>query len=103
MDRTGSFTIYRLEEIDAIVEAIPKQFWGNVLLPIIITRRRDLGGGAYMISGSQANIYLILSSFNQLLQFDSWKLEQSENQIVYKYNLRSIRKKWKTVSVIAFS
>jgi len=102
-DRTGSFIEYRLEEIEEIKSLIPKQFWGKVLLPIIITRRRDLGEGAFMVSGSDENFYLIKSSITNLPKYDLWRLNTEGNKTIYKLNLRTIRKKWNTTSVLAFA
>ncbi len=102
--RDGDLTSLDLDEIEKIKELIPEKFWNQVLLPIIIIRRRDLGTAAFTVGGSDANLYIIQSIFEELPDFDMWKLSKSDKpKVFYRPHIRDIRKSYPTVTVIGFT
>lgn len=101
--RDGHFHQFDIEELTAIKEKIPKQYWGHVQLPILITRRRELGTGVYVIGGSESNLYLALSVLKDLPNFDTWRIRSDKNYTIYTIDLRQIRKVMSTTTTVAFS
>jgi len=101
--RDGQFSNFNDDEIELIKELIPEKYWRQVLLPIIIIRRRDLGQSAYTVGGSDPNRYIIESIFDELPSFELWRLEKEETRIFYKPHIRQIRKKYKSTTVIGFT
>lgn len=101
--RDGTFNEIEQKEIERIKNLVPDQFKGQVLLPIIITRRRDLGLGAYTVGGSDPNLYVILSLFDELPDYKRWKTNKREKYVLYRYQLRKIRKEYPTSTVIALA
>ena len=101
--RDGTFNDIESKEIERIKNLVPDQFKGQVLLPIIITRRRDLGRGAYTVGGSDPNLYVILSLFDELPDYKRWKSKKRERYILYRYQLRKIRTEYPTSTVLAFA
>jgi len=93
-------------EIQFLQSLCPENKLNSVYLPIIIVRRRDLGEGAYIISGESIEEFLVLKAINK------WKgdweefLKEKEKRhyfYLYKPDLLEIRKKLSTCTVIAFS
>lgn len=101
--RDGTFNEIEQKEIERMKNLVPDQFKGQVLLPIIITRRRDLGLGAYTVGGSDPNLYVILSLFDELPDYKRWKTDKREKYVLYRYQLRKIRKEYPTSTVIALA
>lgn len=101
--RDGTFQAFEEEELEYIKEKIPKTYWGHVLLPILITRRRDMGGSEFIVGGSEQNLYLVKSTILDLPRFDIWRIEDDKKYLIYRYQIKGIRKKLPTTSVIAFS
>lgn len=101
--RDNNIIEFDKDELEFIKDKIPQSAWNQVQLPIIITRRRDKGKSAYSISGGDPNVYLILSLFDDLGSYEYWRLNKREDYTIYKYQLRRIRKKFPTVSIIAFA
>ena len=101
--RDGQFTPFDEDELVKIKKLIPEQFWGHILLPIIITRRRDLGEGIFTVGGSDANLYLVQQTYSELPIYDIWRVSENKENIVYKYNLRKVKKELKTTTVIAIT
>jgi uncharacterized protein (UPF0216 family) len=101
--RDGELTSIDPKEIDRIKELIPNRYWSSVLLPIIIIRRRDLGQSAFTVGGSEQNLYIIQSLFDELPPFEVWKVTAEKNKVFYRPHIREIRKSYPTASVIGFS
>ncbi|MDH5402133.1 MAG: DUF61 family protein [Candidatus Heimdallarchaeota archaeon] len=101
--RDGDFIEFDTQEVEAIKEIIPEKYWGQVLLPIIITRRRDLGSSAFSVGGSDPNFYIILSLFEELKDYTIWKLDNQLTNIFYRPQIKKIRKVFPTTTVIAFT
>lgn len=101
--RDGSIIQFDQKEIEFIKQLIPKNYWNQVLLPIIITRRRDLGAGSFTVGGSDPNLYIILSLFEKLPKYEIWKINKRESYVIYKPQLKKIRKELDTTTTIAFS
>ncbi|MHA2249210.1 MAG: DUF61 family protein [Candidatus Kariarchaeaceae archaeon] len=101
--RDGHFNQFEEEELTRMKELIPQQYWGHILLPIILTRRKDLGEGAYSVSGSDANLYIILQLFEDLPSYDIWRIGADKDFTIYKYNLRKIKKELNSTTVIGFT
>ncbi|MCE7734555.1 MAG: DUF61 family protein [Candidatus Heimdallarchaeota archaeon] len=100
--RDGHYHEFNESELEQIKEKIPKQYWGHVQLPILMTRRRELGSGIYVIGGSEANLYLITSIVKELPKFDIWRISGEKNFRIYTIDLRQIRKKMPSTTVVAF-
>ncbi len=100
--RDGHFHEFDETELDSIKEKIPKQYWGHVQLPILMTRRREMGSGIYVIGGSEANLYLVLSIVRDLPNYDTWRISGEKNFNIYTIDLRQIRKKMSSTTVVAF-
>ncbi|MHA2033403.1 MAG: DUF61 family protein [Candidatus Kariarchaeaceae archaeon] len=100
--RDGHFHEFNTDEINQIKEKIPKQYWGHVQLPILITRRREMGPGIYVVGGSEANLYLVLSVARDIPKFDTWRLTSEKDFNIFTLDLRKIRKLMPTTTVIAF-
>jgi len=100
--RDGHFLEFNHTELDLIKEKIPKQYWGHVQLPILITRRREMGSGVYIIGGSEANLYLALSIVRDVPNFDIWRIRGEKNFNIYTIDLHKIRKEMPSTTVIAF-
>jgi uncharacterized protein (UPF0216 family) len=101
--RDGEFTPFDEDELAKIQKLIPEQYWGHVLLPIIITRRRDLGDAVFTVGGSDANLYIVKQTYTELPSYDVWRVSVDKENILYKYNLRAIRKEFNTTTVIAIT
>lgn len=101
--RDGYFNSFDEKELEKMRKLIPKQFWGHVILPIIITRRRDLGKGVFSVGSSEANLYLIRQLITDLPSYDIWRINGDKNFTIYKIYLRKIRKEFSTTTVIAFT
>ncbi|MHA2402807.1 MAG: hypothetical protein ACXADH_07440, partial [Candidatus Kariarchaeaceae archaeon] len=65
--------------------------------------RRDLGDDVFTVGGSDANLYLVQQTYSELPIYDIWRVSENKENIVYKYNLRKIRKELNTTSVIAIT
>lgn len=100
--RDGHFHEFNKIELDIIKEKIPKQYWGHVQLPILMTRRREMGSGIYVIGGSEANLYLVLSIVRDLPNFDTWRISGEKDFNIYTIDLRQIRKHMSSTTVVAF-
>jgi len=102
--RDGQFSDFNSDEIESIKEIIPEKYWKQVLLPIIILRRRDLGAGAFTVGGTDPNRYLIEKLFaDDLPSFEIWRVEKKDIKIFYKPQVRIIRKTYPSTTVIGFS
>ncbi len=101
--RDGHFHEFNLDELTIIKEKIPKQYWGHIQLPILLTRRRELGSGVYIVGGSESNLYLVLSIVRDLPNFDTWRIKNEKDYTIYTIDLRKIRKKMPTTTTVAFS
>jgi len=93
------------KEIELLNSLCPPSKRKSVLLPIIIVRRRNLGAGAYVITGELVAQYLVLKALGKIeddwINFmDSYKGKLS---ILYKPELSELRKKLPTCTVLGFS
>lgn len=101
--RDGHFHEFNPDELKMIQEKIPKQYWGHVQLPMIITRRREMGTGVYVVGGSESNLYLLLSIVRDLPNYDTWRIRAEKKYTIYTIDLRKIRKIMPTTTTVAFS
>lgn len=67
-----------------------------------MTRRREMGSGIYVVGGSEANLYLVLSIVRDLPNFDTWRISGEKDFNIYTIDLRQIRKKMSSTTVVAF-
>lgn len=100
--RDGHFHEFNSDELDKIKEKIPKQYWGHIQLPILITRRREMGSGVYVVGGSEANLFLVLSTFKEMPSFDVWRISGDKDFNIFTIDLRQVRKQMPSTTVIAF-
>lgn len=93
------------KEIEILNSLCPPSRRRSVLLPIIVIRRRNLGAGAYVITGELVAQYLVLKALNKIE--DDWKGFKDSNEgklsILYKPELTELRKKLPTCTVLGFS
>ena len=101
--RDGHFHEFDSDELTIIKEKIPKQYWGHVQLPVLITRRREMGTGVYVVGGSEPNLYLLLSLVRELPNYDTWRIAAEKKYTIYTIDLRKIRKVMPTTTTVAFS
>lgn len=102
--RDGTFLNFDSVELAYIRSTIPPSNYHQVQLPIIITRRRDFGPGAYTVGGDIGNLYIILSLFEEKLPpFSVWKFNIPENKVFYKIQIARIRKRLNSTTVLAFA
>ena len=101
--RDGHFHEFEANELNIIKEKIPKQYWGHVQLPVLITRRREMGAGVYVVGGSESNLYLLLSIVRDLPNYDIWRIKEEKKYVIYTIDLRKIRKSMPTTTTVAFS
>ena len=94
------------KEIDLILSICPSEKEKDVLLPILIIRRRDLGLGTYVISGELIDQFLILKVLDK---FEGSWVEFIEIPhpkhltFLYKPDLITLRKMLPTSTVIGFA
>ncbi len=104
--RKKDFVAFEKEELEFIKEHIPRSYYRRFELPIYLTRRRNLGGGIYVVGGSDVNLYIIKKILNPDLEpFDIWRLKKLEpsERYIYNYQLPAIRRKLRTTTVQAFT
>lgn len=95
-----------MKEITSLLEICPQERIKDVLLPILIIRRRDLGSGTYVISGELLEQFLVLKSLDSFK--GTWK-DFADNPppnhvtFLYKPDLIQLRKKLPTSTVIGFA
>ncbi len=93
------------KEIELLNSLCPPIKRKSVLLPIIIVRRRNLGAGAYVITGELVEQYLVLKVLGKIE--DDWISFKDSNEgklsILYKPELTELRKKLPTSTVLGFS
>ena len=94
------------KEIDLLLSICPTAKENEVLLPLLIIRRRDLGLGTYVISGELIDQFLILKALDK---FEGSWTEFNKNPLpkhltfLYKPDLIALRKKLSTSTVIGFT
>ncbi|RMG33010.1 MAG: DUF61 family protein [Methanobacteriota archaeon] len=106
LSRSREFVSLDKKELELISEWFSQREWGEVELPIFLTRRRDLGPGAFYIGGSVANIYLIRKLIDKdLPSYHVWKLTQKTEKlrVIYRPEYAIVRKHLKSLTVPAFA
>ena len=106
LSRSKEFVSLDRKELETIAEWFMEREWKEVELPIFLTRRRDLGPGAFYIGGSAANIYLIRKLLNpDIPSFYVWKLTQNieKQRVIYRPEYALVRKKMTSITVPAFA
>ncbi len=94
------------KEVDLLLSICPEEKAKDVLLPILIIRRRDLGRGTYIISGELIEQFLVLKAIKK---FDGGWREFRKNSnlsaltFLYKPDLIELRKVLPTSTIIGFS
>ena len=94
------------KEIQKLLEFCPEDKLNEVFLPLLIIRRRDLGRGAYVISGELIEQFMILKA---LEKYDGTWDDFIKNPIpkhlsfLYKPDLITLRKVLPTSTVIGFA
>ncbi|MCY3410907.1 MAG: DUF61 family protein [Candidatus Heimdallarchaeota archaeon] len=101
--RDGNVQRFEEEELEYVKSKIDQSSWHQILLPIIITRRRDFGDNAYTVGGDIGNLYLIMSLFEELPPFSVWKFNLPKDKVFYKPQIQKIRKELKSLTVLAFT
>ena len=94
------------KEIDVLSKLCPENKLKDVFLPILVIRRRDLGRGAYVITGELISQYLVLKALNKYdKDWDEFKRNPLPKNalFLYKPDLIEIRKILPTGIVIGFT
>ncbi len=104
--RNREFMSFDKKELEFIADFFTPNEQREVELPIFLTRRRDLGSGAFFIGGNPANVYVIQKILNpDLPRYMIWKLTAKIDtmRIIYRPQYQEIRKKLKTTTIPAFA
>jgi len=93
------------KELEEISGYIPSRYHGSLFLPIILTRRLEMGRGAFTVSGGRLEEYLaerilgrFLGSVEQYLGADRGDLVY----VLYKPEVAVIITRFKSVFALAF-
>ncbi len=102
--RGGAISAFRKEEVDLLVEIVPKRLHDEVRLPIVILRRMDLGRGIYTISGGKAELFLVIGLVvgDVDLRWDEISQWEPIERLV-RPQVRMLRKKLPSVTCIGFT
>ncbi|MHA1917203.1 MAG: DUF61 family protein [Candidatus Ranarchaeia archaeon] len=93
---------FNREEIKSVSKLVPEKYWDKITLPIILLRRQDLGLGAFTISGNKINEFLISKILNGKEANFEELLESKKPLIIYKPQVRDVRRILKTLTTISF-
>ncbi len=104
--RTGDKYVFDDKEVSQIASMLDEEDFSEVELPIFLTRRRDLGTGAFYVGGSRGNVYLVQRILgNVTTKYSTWKLiaDVEKLRLIYRPEYAIVRKMLKTCTVPAFS
>ena len=57
--RIGETSVFRVEEIEQILLEVPKEFYSDIRLPIVVLRRMDYGEGIYTVAGNKTELFMV--------------------------------------------
>jgi len=106
VNREDSQLLIDKKEVDLIIDICPKEKIKDVFLPILIIRRRDLGGGTFVIAGELIEQYLVLKALKKIEEnWDQFRKDSdlSNRTFLYKPDLIELRKILPTSTIIGFS
>lgn len=106
LNRSKEFVSLDKKELEEISQWFTPSEWNEVELPIFLTRRRDLGAGAFYIGGGVANIYLVRRIIEgNLPSYHIWKLTQNTEKlrVIHRPEYALVRKKLKSLTIPAFA
>lgn len=96
--KDGSELIFDKKELEFIAKNLPREEQRTIRLPIILTRRVDLGPGVFSVSGGRAEALLVRKLLNE-----GGEAEPSTPLYLYKPQVALLRRKLRTTTVIGFS
>jgi uncharacterized protein (UPF0216 family) len=57
--RIGETSVFRVEEIEELLLEVPKEFYADIRLPIVVLRRMDYGESIYTVAGNKAELFMV--------------------------------------------
>ena len=57
--RIGETSVFRVEEIEELVQEVPPKFHEDIRLPIVVLRRLDHGSGMYTVAGNKPELFMV--------------------------------------------
>jgi uncharacterized protein (UPF0216 family) len=57
--RIGETSVFRVEEIEQLLLEVPKEFYSDIRLPIVVLRRMDYGEGIYTVAGNKTELFMV--------------------------------------------
>ena len=105
--KIGESSIIKTEEIQYLAEEVPKRFHSDVMLPIVLLRRMDLGRGIYTIAGSKVELFLVHRVIQQIvgqvdLEWDSLEVWKPIERLA-RPQVQVLRRKLSSTTSIGFA
>ncbi len=100
--KDGTFSAFKREEIDYLIEEVPIQFHQSITLPVVILRRMDLGRGVHTVAGTKPVLFLmhrIIGDVN--LEWSDLARHAPSNRFA-RPQVQIIRRKLPTTTCIGF-
>lgn len=105
--KDGKMSAFKEDELLEIASDVPTQFHSEIMLPIVILRRMDLGSGIYTISGSKVELFIIHRIIQKIVgQVDlDWSGFQSwtANERLARPEVQVLRKTLQSITCIGFT
>ncbi|NWF95386.1 MAG: DUF61 family protein [Candidatus Thorarchaeota archaeon] len=57
--RGGETSFLVRKELEYVASEVPERYHGDVMIPVVILRRMDLGQGIYTVAGTKPTLFLI--------------------------------------------
>ncbi|MHA1910709.1 MAG: DUF61 family protein [Candidatus Kariarchaeaceae archaeon] len=105
LTRNGKSHSFIKSELTLLSQLLPSDLWSILQLPIQIIRRRDLGRGHFIISGSKLAFYvcLLLLDLEDRSYFVFSELDPPSKQTFTRLEVQILRRKLSSCSTIGFS
>ena len=107
LTKTGETSVMKMEEIKYLAKDVPEKFHSDVMLPIVLLRRLDLGRGIYTIAGSKIELFLVHRVIQQAVgqvdlewdRLDSWEPVER----LARPHVQVLRRKLSSTTCIGFA
>ncbi len=105
--KDGKMSAFKKDELIAIASDVPTEFHSEIMLPIVILRRMDLGPGMYAIAGSKVELFIVHRAIQKVVGhvdldwsgFQSW----TANERLARPEVRVLRKTLQSTTCIGFT
>lgn len=101
--RDGTHLWTDRDELLMIASLVPEGLHNKLHLPIILTRRIDLGEGLFSISGGELERLLVTKILGSVEDLFSTNKSDDAPKYLYRREVQALRKKLRTLSVIGFA